>query len=88
MTRFGEISPLWQKFISVWQIFDIYYLFSKLLSLLWQICYIIGLIFIAANGQILKSNLTIWSHCLGTLNQTDRRVARNGIGDDGADDSW
>ena len=22
MTRFGEISPLWQKFTSLWQIFD------------------------------------------------------------------
>ena len=47
VTRLGEISPLWQKFTS-----------------LWQICDIIGLIFIIANGQILKNNLTIWSHLL------------------------
>ena len=33
-----------------------------MLSLLWQIYDIIGLIFIVANGQILKNNLTIWSH--------------------------
>ena len=32
---------------------------------LWQICDIIGLIFIAANGQILKNNPTIWLHWLG-----------------------
>ena len=32
-----------------------------MLSLLSQICDIIGLILIATNGQILKNNLTIWS---------------------------
>ena len=32
-----------------------------MLSLLWQICYIVGLIFSVANGKILKNNLTIWS---------------------------
>ena len=31
-------------------------------SLLLQVCDIIRLIFIVANGQILKNNLTIWSH--------------------------
>ena len=40
-----------------------YFLIGKMRRLLWQICDIIGLILIAANGQILKSNLTIWSHC-------------------------
>ena len=35
-----------------------------MLSLLWEICDIIGLIFIIANGQILKNNITIWSHLL------------------------
>ena len=39
----------------------VYFLFGKVLSLLWQIWYIIGLILIFANGQILKNNLTIWS---------------------------
>ena len=38
------------------------FLFGTMLSLLWQICDIIGLIFIVTNGQILKNNLTIWSH--------------------------
>ena len=32
----------------------VYFSFGKMLSLLWQICDIIGLIFIVANGQILK----------------------------------
>ena len=42
--------------------FNVYYLFGKMLSLFWQICDIIGLIFNVANGQILKYDLTIWSH--------------------------
>ena len=42
----------------------VYFLFGKVLSLLWQICDIIWLIFIVSNGPILKNNLTIWSHCL------------------------
>ena len=49
VTRFGEISPLWQKYKSI-QVFG-------------QICDIIGLIIIVANGQILKNNLTTWSRC-------------------------
>ena len=45
--------------------FTFYYLFGKMLSLPWQICYIIGPVFIGANGQILKNNLNIWSHWSG-----------------------
>ena len=59
VTRLGEISPLWKKFTSLWQILIVYFLFGKMLSLLWQICDIIGVIFIVASGQILKNNLTI-----------------------------
>ena len=33
-----------------------------MLNLLWQICIISWLIFVVANGQILKNNLIIWSH--------------------------
>ena len=50
VTRFGEISPLWQRFTSNRQFFD-------RLPVIWQICDIIGLICIAANGRILKNNL-------------------------------
>ena len=53
------------------------FLICKILSLLWQICDIIVLIFIVANGQIMKNNLTIWSHCLEwkgktKINETSR----------------
>ena len=44
VTRLSKISPLWQ-------IFDGISLFGKILSLLWQICDIIVLIFIVANDQ-------------------------------------
>ena len=51
------------KRVQVWQILMVYFLFGKMLSLLWQICDVIGLVFIVANGQIFINNLTIWSHC-------------------------
>ena len=51
------------KFVTV------YFLFGEMISLLWQICDIIGLISIVANGQILKNNLTIWSHCMESKTQ-------------------
>ena len=41
----------------------VYFLFGKMLSLLWQIRDIAGLIVSVANTQILKNNLTIWSPC-------------------------
>ena len=55
--HFGKSLPVFGKFLTV------YILSGKILSWLWQICAIIELIFIFANGQILKINLTIWSHC-------------------------
>ena len=54
--HFGKSLQVFGKFLTV------YFLFGKMLSILWQIWDIIGIIFIAANGQILKNNLTIWSH--------------------------
>ena len=64
-----QCEQIWQNFATLAKIYVsgkflmVYFLFGKMLSLLWQICYIIGLIFIVANGQILKNILTIWSHC-------------------------
>ena len=59
LTKFRHFGKSWQifgKFLTV------YFLPGKLLSPPWQIYVIFGLNFIAANGQILKNNLTIWSH--------------------------
>ena len=55
MTRFGKIVQVFVGFLTV------YFLFDKMFNIVWQICCIPGLIFIFANGQILKHNLTIWS---------------------------
>ena len=57
LAKFRHFGKVFSKFLRV------YYLFGKILSLLWQNCDIIGLIFIVANGQILKKNLNIWSYC-------------------------
>ena len=55
VTRFGEISPLWQYFQSLWAIFWMVYLvFGKLLYLLWHF-YATGQIGIAVNGQRLNN---------------------------------
>ena len=77
VTRFGEISPLWQK-LKVFGKFLISYF--QILSLLWQNCDIIGLVFIVANGQILQNNLTIWPHCWRFLFFPDRSNERRSIG--------
>ena len=45
----------------VGQYFTVYFLFGKMLSLLWQIFDIIGIV-LWSNDQIFKNNLTIWSH--------------------------
>ena len=49
-----QCDQIWQNLANL--------LFGKMLTLLWQICDIIRLIFIVANGQKLKNNLSIWSH--------------------------
>ena len=63
VTRFGEISPLWQTFLSLW-------LFSDGLFSIWQtfkptlaMWCAFGQFFIVVNGQKMKHNLAIWSHC-------------------------
>ena len=50
------------KFTSLWQILTAYFLLGKMLSLLWQIGDIVGLIFSVPNGKILINNPKIWSH--------------------------
>ena len=54
--HFGNILQVFGNFLTV------YFLFGKMLSLLWRIRCTIGLIFIVAYGQILKNNPTIWLH--------------------------
>ena len=53
----GKSLQVFGKFLTV------YFLIGIILSPPGQTCDIIWLIFIVANGQILKKNRTIWSHC-------------------------
>ena len=62
MTRLGEISPLWQNMLRLWQTFDGFLVFGNILNLLWRKFYAIGLNFIVLNGQTLNSYLAI-GHC-------------------------
>ena len=48
---------------SVWPDLAKFRHFGKSIQVFGQICDIIGLIIIVANGQILKNNLTTWSRC-------------------------
>ena len=54
----GKTLKVFGKYLTI------YFWFGKMMNLHWKICDIIGLIFSAANRQILKNNRTIWSHCL------------------------
>ena len=73
VTRFGEVSPIQQKCASLWQIFNsLYFLYGKMMGLLWQMWNIIGLVFIVVNGQISKNYLDIWSHWLSDGQQLGR----------------
>ena len=59
-------DQIWQNFATMAKFYKslaVYFLFSKIVNQLWQIWYISELIFIVPSGQILKFNLTIWSHC-------------------------
>ena len=51
-TRFGEISPLWQKKV-FGDFLKVYLFLGKFVNLLWQIFYAIGQKFIVAMSQIL-----------------------------------
>ena len=51
VTRYGEISPLWQNFERLWRIKSVYLVFGKSFRL---ISNAIGQIFFASNGQILE----------------------------------
>ena len=74
VTRFGEISPLWQHFNRLWENFDmvlIWYLvnfwnyFENFYANVSNFNYI--------NGQILKNHIAIWSHCICTFVSIRRR---------------
>ena len=66
------------KFTSLWKIFDALFLIRQNAEPFWQNCVKIGLIFIVANGQLLKNYLTIWSHWCSLVKTTCKVVWRGG----------
>ena len=62
VTRFGESSPIWQYFQSIWQfVWCCILVLGTILNIFLPIN-AIGLIFIVVNGQILNKHQTIWWH--------------------------
>ena len=71
VTRSGELSPLWQKFKSLWQFSSFRLVFGKILNLLLQFFREIGQILYVVKWQnVDKNNLAIWSHCCRLLMAT------------------
>ena len=54
----------------------VYLVLGKVFSSLWHNLYAIGQIFIAENGQILKTQFVIWSHCLASTTRIPDLVWR------------
>ena len=50
VSRFGEISPLWQNLQSLGQFSSVHIQFGNILNLLWLTLYTFGQIFIDVNG--------------------------------------
>ena len=71
-------DQIWQNFANLAKVnksFANFWLFISCLAkcLLWKICDIIVLIGIVLNSQILKNNLTIWSHWSNNNNNNNNR---------------
>ena len=62
VTRFGEISPLWQNYKVLSAVLRVHLVFGKLLKLLLLKCFTIGHAFIVVDGQRLNNNIADWSH--------------------------
>ena len=68
VTRFGEISPLWQIFEELWQLVKSLFSIWQNQNLLWQIACAIWLIYIVVNSHniekvILASGHTVKKVC-------------------------
>ena len=70
VTRFGEISPLWQNCTSLWQFFEGFLIFGKIVNLLCQHFYSIGQKLIVVKGQIVKELIWPSGHTASVLDVT------------------
>ena len=67
-----QCDQIWRNFATLANVYKNLAYFWQFISylatcILWQIWDIIGLNIITTNGQILKNNVTIWSHCSSRL---------------------
>ena len=62
MDRTDSVTTLWKILQVFGKLLTVYFLFGKTVNLFWLFCFTYLIIFIVANGQILKHNLTLWSH--------------------------
>ena len=65
VTRFAEISPLWQHFESLWQFLirgGGYWVFCQIVNQCWQMFWAIWQIFIVKMAKYWKKIVAIWSH--------------------------
>ena len=58
--NFATLAKFYKSLAIFWRFFSY---FAKCWAHFGEFGNIIGLIFIVANGQMLRNNLTIWSHC-------------------------
>ena len=57
----NQCDQIWRNFKSLLLFFGVFFVFGKILNIIWYKCYAIGQIFVDVNGQILKTNLAILS---------------------------
>ena len=70
VTIFGEKSPNWDHFNSLWQFLEILLNSWQKFEPTLEHCYAIGRTFMVVNGQICNNNLDIWSQWLVTCNSS------------------
>ena len=63
VTRFGEISPLWQHFKSLWRLFEGLFSLGQNFETSWEKIFVIEIIFMVVNGWKLTNNVAIRTHC-------------------------
>ena len=67
VTRFGEISPLWQIFEELWQLVKSLFSIWQNQNLLWQIACAIWLIYIVVNSHNIEKVILASGHTDGDL---------------------
>ena len=62
VTRFGEISPLWQNFNYLWKSFEGSFSNWQIFNLFWELFLLLGKCSMLQMAKCWANNLAIWSH--------------------------